>query len=47
MFDSLNDEIRKSEAPVKPADRLLLYGGVAIASIVVFCGLYLGILFME
>jgi hypothetical protein len=45
MFDSLNDEIKKSEGPEKPTARLILYAGVLAASIFGFWALYAGILF--
>jgi hypothetical protein len=47
MFDSLKDEIRKSEGPEKPGARLILYAGVLAASILGFWALYASILFLE
>jgi hypothetical protein len=48
MFESLNDEIRKSGGtPETRAKRLLRYAGVAAAAIVAVWALYAGILFLE
>jgi hypothetical protein len=47
MFNSLNDEIRKSEGVEPPTSRLLRYAGIVAASILAFSALYAGILFLE
>lgn len=48
MFDSLNDEIRRSEGVEEGAGiRLLRYAGVAVAAMVFMWALYAGILLLE
>ena len=48
MFDSLADKIRQDEhQAANNAERFLKWGFVAIASIVLFGGLYIGVRFLE
>jgi hypothetical protein len=47
MFNSLNDEIKKSEGVESPTTRLLRYAGILAASTIGFWALYTGILFLE
>jgi hypothetical protein len=48
MFDSLDQRIKDDEKLTKTAMHRALYGAsVLIVSILVFTGLYLGILFLE
>jgi hypothetical protein len=48
MFDSLNDEIRRTEGPAESTLlRLLRYAGVSLAAIVFVWALYAGILLLE
>lgn len=48
MFDSLNDEIRRTEGePESNATRCLRYAGVAVAAMVFVWALYAGILLLE
>jgi hypothetical protein len=48
MFDSLTDRIREDEhKEVKQSERIIRWVVVAVLSIVVFGGLYLGIRLLE
>ena len=48
MFESINEEIKRSEGPPeKPTVRVLRYAGVAAAAMAVFWGLYAAILLLE
>src|SRR5690349_3521257 len=48
MFDSLADKIRQDEhETANKTERFLKWGFVAIASIVLFGGLYVGVRFLE
>jgi hypothetical protein len=48
MFDSISEEMKKSEGPPeRPAVRLLRYAGVAAAAIGVLWGLCAAILLLE
>jgi hypothetical protein len=48
MFDSLNEEIRKTEGQTEtPMARALRYAGIILTSALVFGALYAGILFLE
>jgi hypothetical protein len=48
MFDSLSDEIRRTEGvPEATSTRLLRYACVALAAIVAVWALYAGVLFLE
>ncbi len=45
MFSSLDEQIRRDEASTSsPRERWIRYGGIALASIVVFVGLYAAIM---
>lgn len=48
MFDSLNDEIRRTEGVAESnRTRLLRYAGITVAALVFVWALYAGILLLE
>jgi len=48
MFDSLNQEIRRSEGkPETAAARLLRYTGIGVATMLARWALYAGMLYLE
>jgi hypothetical protein len=48
MFDSLDDQMKiHTEKESSPAQRLMLWAAIAIASVVVFGGLYYGVRMLE
>lgn len=48
MFDSLNDEIRRTEGPPESMRvRLLRYTGIALAAVVFVWALYASVLLLE
>jgi hypothetical protein len=48
MFDSLDDQIKQDDkASTTPKERFLVWFSVAVLSVVIFGGLYLGMQFME
>jgi hypothetical protein len=47
MFDSLNDEIKKTAGTETTGALLLRYAGIAAVAIVFMWGLYAGILYLE
>lgn len=48
MFESLDDTMKKDhEAATSKSERLMLWAGVAIASILVFGGIYYGFQYLS
>jgi hypothetical protein len=48
MFDSLDDQIKQDDqAASSPKERILVWLSVAVVSVVVFGGLYMGIRLLE
>ena len=48
MFNSLDEEIKRDDqATTTPRERWLFYAAVALVSIFLFGGLYMGIRFLE
>jgi hypothetical protein len=48
MFDSLDDQMKKDDREsISPKERYLVWFSVAVLSVVIFGGLYLGMQFLE
>ena len=48
MFDSLDDQMKQDDqAASSPKERILVWLSVAVVSVVVFGGLYMGIRLLE
>jgi hypothetical protein len=48
MFDSLDEQMKKDDAAeISPREKYLRWAAVAIASIILFSGLYLGVRLVE
>lgn len=48
MFDSLDDQMKKDEqVATTKTERMLRYAAIAVASVLLFGGLYLGVSLVE
>lgn len=48
MFQTLDEQIKQSEAEAVPASTTVLrYAGIAVITLVIFCGLYMAMMLLE
>lgn len=48
MFDSLDEQMKKDEqVATTKSERMIRYAAIAVASVILFGGLYLGLQMME